>query len=184
MKTKGRGRAGLVAIGRIARAHGRCGEVAVDPLTDFPERFADLERIFVEGPGAGDGEPVAFSIEGFRMHKGRPVLKLAGISSIGEAETLCGRELGIPESELRPLPEGSYYHFQLRGLAVADRASGEIGAVVDVLTTGGTDVLVVRREDGTETLVPLCEEIVRSVDPARGRVEIEAPEGLVSLNAN
>lgn len=180
---------GLVVVGRIARAQGRCGEVAVDPLTDFPERFGELERIFIAGMEAGEGEtgPARFRpvpIESFRMHKGRPVLKLAGIASIGEAQALRGKELRIPEGELRPLPEGSFYRFQLRGFAVADRACGEIGVVEDVLATGGTDLLVVRGKDGAETLVPLCEEIVRNVDLLRRTVEIEAPEGLVSLNAH
>ena len=29
----------LVAIGRVGKAQGRAGEVVVNPLTDFPERF-------------------------------------------------------------------------------------------------------------------------------------------------
>lgn len=173
----------LVVVGRIARAQGRSGEIAVDPLTDFPERFRRLERVFIEGLGKG-GEPDGLAIESFRMHKGRPVLKLAGISSIGQARALRGKKLSIPESELLPLAAGTFYLFQLRGLAVTDRANGEIGVVEDVLTTGGADLLVVRGHSGEETLVPLCEPIVRNVDPVRGRVEIEAPEGLVNLNAN
>jgi 16S rRNA processing protein RimM len=184
LETERRDEEVLVAIGRIAKSQGRYGEVAVDPLTDFPERFAELEQVAIEGLNADCAAPRWVRIESVRMHKGRPVLKLAGISSISEAQALRGKEVRMPESELRSLPEGSFYHFQLRGLTVADRASGEIGIVEDVLSTGGTDLLVVRGRDGSETLVPLCEEIVRNVDPARGRVEIEAPEGLVSLNAN
>jgi 16S rRNA processing protein RimM len=175
---------GLVAIGRVAKAQGRWGEVAVDPLTDFPERFADLERVFLADGESSAMPSVPLPIESFRMHKGRPVLKLAGISSIGEAQALSGKEIRIPEEELRPLPEGSFYHFQIHGFSVTDRSSGEIGVVEDVLSTGGTDLLVVRGRDGGETLVPLCEEIVRNVDLVLHTVEIEAPEGLVSLNAN
>jgi 16S rRNA processing protein RimM len=97
---------------------------------------------------------------------------------------LKGRELRIPESELESLPEGSFYQFQIRGLTVRDRAQGEIGVVESVLETGGTDVMVVRGKRGEETLVPLCGEIVKNIDPVRGSVDIDAPEGLVSLNAN
>jgi 16S rRNA processing protein RimM len=178
----GRAPGSLVAVGRIAKPQGRFGEVAVDPWTDDPERFGVLDRVFVSDEA--DRETGSFSIEGFRMHKGRPVLKLVGVSSIGEARTLCGKKLTIPETELLPLAEGSFYTFQLRGLAVADRRSGEIGMVEDLLETGGTDLLVVRQKDGTETLVPLCEEIVRNIDIDGRRIEIDAPEGLVSLNAN
>jgi len=171
----------LVAVGRVARAQGRRGEVAVDPFTSAPERFTGLSRIYAEG---GDSGPVGLVVESVRIHKGRPVVKFSGISDIGEAETLRGRELRIPEGELESLPEGSFYQFQIRGLTVKDRTRGEIGVIEAVLETGGTDVLVVRGKNGEETLVPLCGEIVKNIDPARGSVDIDAPEGLVSLNAN
>jgi 16S rRNA processing protein RimM len=170
----------LVAVGRLAKTHGRHGEIAVDLLTDFPDRFSALERVFVEG----DAVEAPRRVESVRFHKGRPLLKLEGVSGIGDAEALRGREIRVPVDELVPLPGGTFYHFQIRGLSVADRSRGEIGVVEDVLETGGTDVLVVRGRDGAETLVPLCEEIVTKIDPANGRIEIEAPEGLVSLNAN
>jgi 16S rRNA processing protein RimM len=172
----------LVAVGRVAKTHGRNGEVAVDPLTDFPDRFFDLSRVFVKR--AGDESPVACQIETARMHKGRPLVKLSGVSSIDDAEALRGREFLIPESELLPLPEDSFYHFQLEGLLVVDRTAGAVGVAERVLETGGTDVLVVRSADGEETLVPLCRDIVKNVDQEKGRIDIEAPEGLVSLNAN
>jgi len=175
----------LVGVGRVARAQGRHGEVAVDPWTS-PERLTGLTRIYVEGPleTMKDSEPVGLVVETVRIHKGRPVVKFAGISDIGEAERLRGRELRVPEGELESLPEGSFYQFQIRGLTVRDRAQGEIGVVESVLETGGTDVMVVRGKRGEETLVPLCDEIVKNIDPVRGSVDIDAPEGLVSLNAN
>jgi len=171
----------LVAVGRVARAQGRRGEVAVDPWTSVPERFTGLSRIYVDG---GDSEPVALVVESVRIHKGRPVVKFSGVSEISEAETLRGRELRIPESELESLPEGSFYRFQIRGFTVKDRTQGEIGVIENVLETGGTDLLVVRGKSGEETLVPLCGEIVKNIDPVRRSVDIDAPEGLVSLNAN
>ena len=112
------------------------------------------------------------------------MVKFVGISDISAASALAGMELRVSESELESLPEGSFYQYQVRGLTVKDRVRGEIGVVESVLETGGTDLLVVRGKDGEETLVPLCVEIVKNIDPAGGSVEIDAPEGLVSLNAN
>jgi 16S rRNA processing protein RimM len=171
----------MVAVGRVARAQGRSGEVAVDPWTSAPDRIAGLSRIYLPGD---DSKPRAVKIESARIHKRRPVLKLEGISDIGAASALAGRELRVPEGELEALPEGSFYQFQVRGLAVKDRVRGEIGIVENVMETGGTDLLVVRGKDGEETLVPLCVEIVKNIDPVGGSVDIDAPEGLVSLNAD
>ena len=171
----------LVAIGVIAKSQGRKGEVAVNPLTDFPERFIGLRRVFIEGAG---GEPVPFNVEAARVHKARPVVKLAGVSSISEAHALAGKEMRIPTSELISLPDGSFYHFEISGLRVMDRNRGFIGTSAEVLTTGGTDVLVVRSSDGEELLLPFCSEICRRIDPDAGCIEVDAPEGLIEVNTN
>ncbi len=170
----------LVAIGRVARAQGRRGEVVIDPLTDFPGRFHNLERVFIENE---HGEWVVLRLEGVREQRGRPVLKFLGVSGISEAERLAGSELRIPESEPCPLPENSLYHFQIIGCSVWDSRSGYLGTVEEIMTTGGTDLLVVRNDEGDEFLIPLCEEICRHIDTERERINIQAPEGLVTLNA-
>lgn len=172
----------MVAIGRVARAQGRKGEVAVNPLTDFPERFRKLGRVFTDD---GEGRVLVLPVEWVREQGGRPIVKFEGVSEIGDAERLSGRELRILESELEPLPEGSHYHFRVLGCAVWDRRQGYLGVVEDIMRTGGTDLLVVRDragERGGELLIPLCEEICKLVDTQRSRVEVEVPEGLVALN--
>jgi 16S rRNA processing protein RimM len=170
----------LVTIGEVARSHGRRGEVIVNPLTDSPERFYDLERVFVRGD---DGRVETLRLEGVREQKGRPVLKFYGFSEIGDAERLAGREIRIPESELVALPADSLFHFQIIGCRVSDRRKGYLGVVSELIPTGGTDVLVVRDDSGEERLIPLCKEICRKIDTERGEIETEAPEGLITINA-
>ena len=163
----------LVAIGRVVKPQGRKGEVAVEPFSDRPERFPQLRRAYVAGPG----EAVrAVEVTGCWPHKGRFVLKLEGVDSIDDAETLRGLELRIPEDELEALPEGSYYHHQLRGLRVEDEGGRAVGAVEDILEAGGeAPVLVVRGPRG-ETLVPLAADFIRQVDVAGGRLVVVMPE--------
>lgn len=171
----------MVAIGRVARAQGRKGEVAVNSLTDFPERFRKLVRVFTED----DGNTRVLSVEWVREQGGRPIVKFEGVSGIGEAEKLSGRELRILESELEPLPQGSHYLFRVRGCTVWDRRRGYVGVVEDVMSTGGTDLLVVRNPVGdgrNELLIPFCEEICNVVDTQGHRVDVDLPEGLVALN--
>jgi 16S rRNA processing protein RimM len=167
----------LVVIGRVARAQGRRGEVVVQPASDAVERFRHLTHVFLEGTD----EP-RYEVSSVRLHKGRPVLGLTGITEIGEAKQLQGKEIRISSDDLAPLPEDVYYHFQLVGSTVVDREQGEIGEVVELLTTGGTDLLVVTRPTGGEVFVPLCADICRHIDPAGKRIDVDAPEGLVELN--
>ena len=113
----------LVTVGRVARAQGRKGEVAVNPLTDFPDRFEKLNRVFTDND---DGSVTALLLQWVRLHGGRPVIKFEGITGIEEAERLSGRELRIPESELEPLPKGSHYHFRVLGCGVCRISSPSI----------------------------------------------------------
>jgi 16S rRNA processing protein RimM len=165
--------ADLVLVGRVIKPHGRRGEVAVEPFTDRADRFPKLARAFVPGPDGGARE---VRVVGCFAHKGRFVLKLAGIDSIDEAETLRGAELRIEESELQALPAGSYYHHQLAGLPVVDEQGSAIGTVESVMETGAeTRVLVLRGEAG-ETLLPFAEAFVKHVDLAGGRIVAVRPE--------
>jgi 16S rRNA processing protein RimM len=165
--------ADMVTIGRIVRPQGRKGEVVVQSLSDRPDRFPTLRQAFVAGE-SGSARPV--QVCGAWPHKGRFVLKLEGVDSIDDAQRYRGMDLRIPEEDLSALPEGSYYHHQLRGLRVDDAGGREVGRVAEVMETGGeAAVLVVRGANG-ETLIPLADAFVRTVDLPGGRVVVLVPE--------
>jgi 16S rRNA processing protein RimM len=167
----------LVLIGRVVKPQGRHGEVAIEPLSDRPDRFPTLERAFVPGPG---GEAREVRVESGRPHQGRWVLKLEGVSSIEDAEGLRGLELRIAESDLDPLPEGSYYHHQLAGLRVVDGEGAAVGLVEGVMETcGGADILVIRGPEG-EILLPFAGDFVKAVDLASGTIVVARPEYVVA----
>jgi 16S rRNA processing protein RimM len=162
----------LVAIGRVVKPQGRKGEVLTAALSDRPDRFPHLRRAFVPGPGDAAQE---VKVTSCWPHKGRYVLKLEGVDSISDAERYRGLELRIPESELAPLPPGSYYHYQLVGLRVQDPDGCAVGTVESILDAGAAPVLVVRGAGG-EVLIPLAEAFVKRVDLAGGVLVAEAPE--------
>lgn len=163
----------LVAIGRVVKPQGRHGEVAVESFSDQPQRFPSLRTAYVPGPA---GEARAVTVTSCWPHKGRFVLKLQGVDSIDEAERYRGLELRIGEEELAPLPPGSYYHHQLRGLRAFDPQGAELGEVAEVMTGAGeAPVLVVRGRRG-ELLIPLAETFVHDVDLMGGRLVATPPE--------
>ena len=173
----GRAFAALVAIGRIVKPQGRKGEVAVEVFSDRPDRFPGLRRAWLPGP---DGSAREVEVTGGWPHKGRYVLKLAGVDTIDDAELLRGQEIRIAEEELQALPEGSYYHHQLRGLRVLDESGRPLGQVEDILVTGGEAPVLVVRGGGREILVQLAESFIRRVDLAAGTLVVAAP-GLVDI---
>lgn len=165
--------ADMVLIGRVVKPQGRRGEVVVEPFSDRPDRFGSLRRAFVAGE---DGSPREVRVKSSWPHKGRFVLKIEGVDSIDDAETLRGRELRIGEDELEALPEGSFYHHQIAGLRVEDEQGSALGVVDAVMETGAAaPVLVIRGADG-EMLVPFASRFVRAVDLQRSRIVLVRPE--------
>jgi len=161
---------GYIAVGRIVGPWGLRGDLKVESLTDFPQRFAAGGSICLGG--------VSYSIERCRWQRGRVLLKLAGIDSATAAEALRHRLLEVLEDELRPLGEGEYYHFQILGLEVRTTTGEVLGRVEQIISTGSNDVFVVRGQRG-EVLIPAVDDVVKSVDPAAGRIEVEVVEGLL-----
>lgn len=169
----------LVLVGTIARPHGNRGEVAVRPETDFPEeRFRQGRTVY-----ARRGARVErLTIADVRFHKGRPILTLPGVGSIGEAEEWTGAELRIPADELSPLPAGSYYRHDLVGCRVRTESGEEVGVVARVDGDGRGSRLVVEGARG-EVLIPLAADICREIDVSGREIVIRPPAGLLELNA-
>ena len=168
----------LVLVGRIARTHGHRGAVIVNPDTDFPEeRFKTGATVWMLRAGV----PEAVVILDAWLHQGRPVLTLAGVESMNDAELLRGVELRVPEDTLQPLPEGAYYHFQLAGCQVVSAAGDEIGVVTAVEGQAGGQRLVVATPEG-DVLVPFATSICTAIDVEARRIVIDPPEGLLEVN--
>jgi 16S rRNA processing protein RimM len=94
------------------------------------------------------------------------------------AESLSGMALLAEGLEVAP---GSFLFGALRGLRVRSVSGEDLGIVTDLLTTGGHDVLVVRREAG-EWYLPMVGAMVRSIDPGGGGITVDLPDGLLDVN--
>jgi 16S rRNA processing protein RimM len=158
-----------VSIGRVSSAHGVRGEIKVQPLTDFPERFDAGESFWLDGQ--------QYVIKTSRWQKNVVVIKVDGIDDRDAVEALRGHELQTPEPEALPQDAGVYYQHDIIGLRVEGMDGEALGKVADVLSTGANDVFVVRGPRG-EILLPAVEDVVRQVDIANGRMVVELLPGL------
>src|SRR5438552_6401980 len=91
----------LIAVARVLKARGLRGEIVADLLTDFPERFAQLEHLMAVRP---DGSRQSLQIEERWLQGKRLLLKFAGYDSVEAAQSLIGCELAVPETERVELP--------------------------------------------------------------------------------
>ncbi len=168
----------MAVVGRIARSHGRRGEVIVNPETDFlKERFQPGAELFVERRGVIE----LLTLTSARFQRDRPVVGIAGVGSIDAAQALAGLELRVPVDWLLPLPEGSFYHHDLVGCRVETTSGEIIGMVREVEGSRGGSRLVVTGARG-ELLIPLATEICTTIDSPGRRIVIDPPDGLLELN--
>jgi 16S rRNA processing protein RimM len=162
-----------VAVGEVVGTFGIHGELKVNPLTDFPERFERTETIYV-----GD-KRTPHTVEGAHLHKQQVLLRLRGIADATSAERLRGARLWIPTAEITPLPADQFYLHDVIGLRVFHVDGRELGVIADVLPTGGNDIFVVRAlGSDTEVLLPAVKEFVKAVDLERGVVIVDPIAGI------
>ncbi|OYW00436.1 MAG: 16S rRNA processing protein RimM [Acidobacteria bacterium 37-65-4] len=167
----------MVLVGRIVRPHGNRGQVMVAPETDFAEaRFAPGATVWFRR----EGQLASIAVTESRMHDGRPIIGLAGVESINDAETFRGRELRVPDEALPKLGDGQFWYHELIGCQVVTVSGQNVGHVVRI-DGGSTDLLVVLGASG-EVLVPMIDQICRRIDVAGRKIEIEPIQGLLDVN--
>ncbi len=144
-----------VTVGRVGRAHGIRGDLAVELRTDDPDkRFAVGASVFCR-----HGELVVGSA---RSHSGKLLVSFQHIADRTAAETHHGC---ILEAEVDPNEtpdDGSFYDRQLRGLTVLVNGQAR-GTIKDVLHLPAHDSLLIAY-NGVDVQVPFVEELVPEVD--------------------
>ena len=160
-------------IGQIVAPKGIKGQVKVYPLTDYPERFEELERVYLDLP-EGLKE---VRVKSAAYQKNMVILNLEGYDDRNAVEPLRQVYLKVSEAEAVALPEGHYFLRDIIGLDVYT-VSGEFwGKIDDVLQLYANDVYVLHRE-GKEILIPAIHDVVQEINLAEKRMTIVPLEGL------
>ncbi len=162
-----------VAVGRITRAHGVHGEVAVMPLTEVAERFDPGSRVVLD-----DDPARVLEVDAVRPHRDRLLVTFHGVEDRTAAERLAGRYVFVGAEESPELPEDAFWPHQLVGAEVLTDTGDRLGTLAEVVHTDANDIWVARAEDGSETLVPALKDVVVAVDTAAGRVVVREIPGL------
>lgn len=160
-----------VAVGRVARPHGVQGEVAVLVLSEVEDRFAPGATLWLE-----DGRTL--TVESSRPHRGRLLVRFREVRDREQAEGLQRALLVVPESSSPSLPEGSWWDHQIEGCAVETDRGRALGTVREVIHTAANDVWSVVDGGGGETLVPVLNDVLVSVDVGAKRIVVREIAGL------
>lgn len=166
-------------IGKIGGAHGVRGEVRIIPLTDDVRRFSSLKECLI----LDDKEHLKATkeVEKARFDDTRTLVKFKGIDDRDEVGKLTGFFLAVSREDAVKLPEGRYFIADLIGLSVVDSERGELGKIKDIMNSGASDIIIVKRKGKNELLIPYLNAIVKNVDLSAGVMSVTLPEGLYEI---
>jgi 16S rRNA processing protein RimM len=148
----------FLEAGRVGRAHGLDGSFHVT---------SPRPRLLTLGMPTDLGEIVrrAGTDE-------KPVVRLAGCDTREAAEALHAQPLRVALTDAPELEPGEWWAHELEGLAVTD-GDRAVGTVKRMLELPSVEVLEVERTDGSELLVPMVGDAIRSLDVAGRRVDVD-----------
>ena len=112
-----------------------------------------------------------------RPQKQFMLLKLEGVEDMNAAMALKGREFSIDREEAQ-LPEGAYFLQDLLGAEVRDEEGRRIGELTEILEKPASNVYVVQRDNGEETLIPAIDPFVLSTDAVQGLITVHLLPGM------
>lgn len=169
----------LISIGRIIRPFGVRGEVGVEILTDFPDRFMEMESVLLVNEKTGaPAKPVR--IQSARFHKKMVLLKLDVFDTPEDIEPYRGCFLKITADELKELSPDEYYIFDLIGIEVFDLDGVVIGNLTKVFSAGVHDVYEIQHpHSGKVNLIPAKKEFIKEVNIEERRMVVSPIEGLI-----
>jgi 16S rRNA processing protein RimM len=148
----------FLEAGRVGRAHGLDGSFHVT---------SPRPRLLTLGMPTDLGEIVR------RVGTDeRPVIRLAGCETREAAEALHAQPLLVALADAPPLEEGEWWAHELEGLEVTD-GDRAVGTVRRMLELPSVEVLEVERFDGSELLVPMVGDAIRTLDVAGRRVDVD-----------
>ena len=163
-----------LAIGLLRRPHGVRGEIMLEIKTDFPERIKPGEEFYV------GKEHAPLTIATRRQHNKGLLLSFEGINDRDAIGRLRNHSIYVNLNDWEPLPEGSYYDFELIGLQVVEKETEEIlGELKQIIKTGANDVYLVKSESGREILLPAIPEVILDVELANCQMNVYLLPGLV-----
>jgi len=164
-------------LGKITKTHGLKGELAIWLDVDFPEDYEDLDSLLLEIKG----ELVPHFVEEIQIRPNKSIIKFEDIDTIEDAQKIVNCDIYLPEDNLPEL-EGNeqFYYHEIIDFDIVDEQKGKLGKVLTVYTFDQQD-LIAMQYGGQEILIPISDEIVKTIDREKKELYTNLPEGLLEI---
>ena len=148
-----------ILIAKVEQAHGKNGYVKLRSYSDLPERFTDIEKVYLDFWG----DKKLFIIEDVKQIKSEVALKFKKFDTLRDVSVLIDREVYVDDREKIQLPKNHFFIHDLIGSEVLVE-NESIGIISDVIEGKANDVLVITNKDNEEKLVPFVLNFIEKFD--------------------
>ncbi|RYU97211.1 ribosome maturation factor RimM [Emticicia agri] len=164
-------------LGKITKTHGLKGELAIWLDVDYPEDYEELDSVLLEIKG----ELVPHFVEEIQIRPNKSIIKFEDIDTIEEAQKLVNCDIYLPEDNLPELEDDDqFYYHEIISYDVIDEEKGKLGKVLAVYTSDRQDLIAMQYE-GKEILIPIDDDIVKTVNREKKELYTNLPNGLLEV---
>jgi len=153
-----------IEAGEIVTTHGVRGEIKVLPWSDGPDFLCEFDRVRIVGK--------EYKVETCRIQKNCNLLKLQGIDTMEDAQTLHGKTVEVYREDIS---DEVIFAAELIGIRVFEEEK-ELGKITDVLDYPGNKVYVVRGDH--EYMIPAVKQFVLETDMQNEIMRVRLIEGM------
>lgn len=163
----------LLRVAQVLKPNGADGELVMGFHDYAPENLTDGEPVFI----CYDGLPVPFFVSSFvQRGASKALVRLEGIDSSEDVMEIVGQPVYMEASLFEDEEEEGLE--SLVGWTLIDQTGRKIGEISDFEDIPGNPCLYVETSSG-QSLVPLHEDLILSINPDEREITMNIPEGLI-----
>ena len=163
-------------VGKIVKTHGLKGEVT---LRIDNEQFDEIEELNYFLLDVNE-RLIPFFVEDITYHSNKSFILFQDLKTLEAASQLVGTAVYLP-LDLLPEKDGNdFYSHEVVDFVVVDEEKGELGKVCEIIEYP-TQSLIQVIKDEKEILIPIHDDIIKSVDREGKKIFIKAPIGLIDM---
>ncbi|UZR92366.1 ribosome maturation factor RimM [Chondrinema litorale] len=163
-------------LGYVVKPRGLDGELTVVFDADDPDRYLNIDAIFVESKD----NLIPYIVEYVSPLNDKFILKLEEVDDPDSAGKLKSCKLFLPLEVLPELDDDEFFLHDLVGFSIVDEQKGALGLIENIYDINN-NTLIALIHQGKEVLIPITEDIVKQVDKEKQVVHTLLPDGLLEL---
>lgn len=160
--------------GQIVRSHGINGGMIVNHFCDSYEVFEGIKHLYLQNQQGYTKLNVVKCVP----YKNSALVQVKEILNPEDVTKLRGKSLFAEREEISK-GENDFFIVDLIGLEVKDAETNQLyGILKNVINQGAQDIYVIKKEDGTEALVPAIPPFLDRISLDEG-IFIKPIEGMI-----